>query len=391
MPGERTTTGTGGRADPELSVPAARVDGASGRRLAGASGLRLVLGVVLGGCLFAWFTWTIHWPEFTAALLGVKPVYVLLAAVIVYGEFVLRTLRWKIILRSVAPGARLGQLFIANVIGAATNTLLPARAGDVVRPVMASRSTGARLVPLFASTVVERVFDLIGLLFVFLLLLIFLPRVEGPDGVLVENLRRYGFIMGGAGLGGLIVLLWVAGRKTALHRRAVKLLGIVPGRWGDRLVRLFDGIMEGLGAMRRVRDVAGVLFCTLLLWFNGVVAIRLLFYAFDLDLPLGAACFTAVAIALTVALPQAPGFVGVFHVAIEKTLVLWGMDPTPSKAFAIVFWGISFVPVTATGLLALWREGLGLGDVFRRAGAAHLESPNVAVFPLASRSPDVSE
>ena len=68
----------------------------------------------------------------------------------------------------------------------------------------------------------------------------------------------------------------------------------------------------------------------------------------------------AVAIALTVALPQAPGFIGVFHIAIEKTMVLWGQPVTSSKGFAIIFWTVSFLPVAVVGLLALWREGMSL-------------------------------
>ena len=58
--------------------------------------------------------------------------------------------------------------------------------------------------------------------------------------------------------------------------------------------------------------------------------------------PFGAACFTGVAIALTVALPQAPGFVGVFHVAMQKTMILWGQGDADANGFAIVFWAVSF-------------------------------------------------
>jgi hypothetical protein len=105
------------------------------------------------------------------------------------------------------------------------------------------------------------------------------------------------------------------------------------------------------------------------LWTNGALAVHALFWAFDINLPFGAACFTAVAIALAVVLPQAPGFVGVFHMAIEKTMVLWGLDVTNSKAFAIIFWAVSFLPVTALGLAAIWHEGLSLGALVKQKNA----------------------
>ena len=97
----------------------------------------------------------------------------------------------------------------------------------------------------------------------------------------------------------------------------------------------------------------------------------MLFHAFSIDLPFAAACFMTVAIALTVALPQAPGFFGVFHVAIETTLLLWGLDPAPAKAFAIVFWAVSFVPVATAGAIAWWQAGLTMATL--RDQAARLE------------------
>ena len=69
------------------------------------------------------------------------------------------------------------------------------------------------------------------------------------------------------------------------------------------------------------------------------------------------------AIALTVALPQAPGFMGVFHVAMEKTMLLWGETSAEAQGFAIVFWAVSFLPVTCVGIIALWNEGLALKEL----------------------------
>ena len=115
-------------------------------------------------------------------------------------------------------------------------------------------------------------------------------------------------------------------------------------------MRLFDGFVKGLG---NTTDTSGLWLSGLLsvgMWLNGAFAIFCLFKAFSLALPFGAACFISVAIALSVALPQAPGFVGVFHVAIETTLLLWAQDATIAKGFALIFWGVSFVPVTLIGL-----------------------------------------
>ncbi len=322
---------------------------------------------MLGLGLLAWFVATTEWHALLGALSGLRIGYVVLAASVLLLEFVLRAIRWRILLRPVHPGARVGALFSATVIGAAVNTLLPARAGEVARPLVAVRRTGAPLAATVATTVVERMFDLVGLLSVFLLMLAVLPAAEGPEGVLVRNLRRYGTLMGGAGVVGLGILAFGSRRRDRLHRWLAAGTRLLPSRLSRPVLRVLDGLVDGMTALSRPRDALLALLCTLALWMNGVLSIEILLAAFRIDLPLGAAAFTAVAIALTVVLPQAPGFVGVFHVAIEKTLVLWGLDTAPAKGFALVFWGISFLPVTSLGLVALWREGLSIGQILARS------------------------
>ncbi len=330
---------------------------------------RFLLGMALGAALLGWFLYTTEWPAFLEALANVRLGWVALAALVLLGEFVLRAVRWRILLAPIAPQASFGVLLSATLIGGAVNTLLPARAGDLARPLVAHRRTGVPLSTLITTNVVERVFDLVGLLFILLLALAMLPRVQGPEGVLVENLRRYGLLMGVAGMAGMIGLFFVARNEAWFSPRLAALVQRLPRRAAVLAERLLGGLMAGLSAMARPRDIAAAIAVSLVLWFNGALSIFILFQAFDIPLPFGASAFTTVALALTVVLPQAPGFVGVFHMAIEKTLVLWGMAASPAKGFAVVLWGVSFLPVTLVGLAALWREGISLGSLLVRDDA----------------------
>lgn len=325
--------------------------------------IRLLIGLILGISLLSWFLLRIEWPVFAKAMSGVKTNIVLLAAGILLFEFLLRTVRWKILLKPIDPNANFWDLLSATLIGAATNTLLPARAGDLAKPLVAHRKTKIPLAPIITTAIVERVFDLIGLLFVFLVMLAMLPNIEGPEGILVNNLKKYGTLMGGAGFIGLTIILIAARNRGFVFFFTNKIVNYFPKKLQEKVSPILKGFIDGLASMESIKEVLVILSVTMLLWLNGAVSIWVLFKAFQLTLPFGAAAFTAVAIALTVALPQAPGFVGVFHVAIQKTLELWGMDPSPSAGFAIVFWGISFVPVTLLGLIALWREGISIGDL----------------------------
>jgi len=325
--------------------------------------LRTWVAVALSALLTLWFVWTVEWSTLAEAFATVRPWPVVLACCMLLGEFVMRAARWRVLLRTVAPGARVRHLFSATVIGAAANTLLPARAGEIAKPLVAARRTQAAFTSVLVSTLVERVFDLVGLMSVLLLMSLVIPddsRLSTGDVELVHNLKLYGSVLGIVGLLALVVFFVLATRGENARKLFGLIVSVAPAPLRSKLLELYEAAMAGLGGARDRHALWQAPAWSLAIWLNGAVAIFVLFAAFDLDLPFGAACFTAVAIALTVAVPQAPGFFGVFHVAIEKTLVLWQVDVAPAKAFAIVFWGVSFLPVTLVGLTALWREGLSL-------------------------------
>ena len=329
------------------------------------------LAILISASAALWFAWGVEWAEMGGVLSSVQLRWVALASAILLGEFAIRALRWKVLLRPLGTGAKVTDLFAAQVIGAAVNIFLPLRAGEVAKPVVASRRTGHPLAAVVATAVMERVYDLFGMVSVLVLMAVVLAPDAGvgaseENRELVRNLKLYGGLFGLFALTCMLIFFALATREKAARSIFTLIVSIAPPPIQRRFLGLFDGFVAGLG---NARDRKGLLQAGLLsmwMWLDGALAIWCLFQAFGMVLPFGAACFVAVAIALTVALPQAPGFIGVFHIAIEKTMVLWGQPVTSSKGFAIIFWAVSFLPVAIVGLLALWREGLSLAN-FRQA------------------------
>jgi hypothetical protein len=102
---------------------------------------------------------------------------------------------------------------------------------------------------------------------------------------------------------------------------------------------------------------------SIVVWLLGAASVYVLCYSFDIGLSFAGSCFVTVCIALAVALPQAPGFIGVFHIATQKSLDVFGVDLSSAQSFAILLWAVSIVPVTVAGLLFLWREGISFGEI----------------------------
>lgn len=320
--------------------------------------LAAALGVLVSVAALALFARGVDWGGLATVLGSVAPGWVALAAVLLLGEFVLRAVRWQVLLRPLGLPARTVDLWAAQVIGAAANTLFPLRAGELAKPLVASRRTGAPLSSVVATAVMERVYDLFGLVSVLCLMVLVLPEEPETQTNLVRNLKRYGGLFGVAAMLAMGTFFALATRKVAARGVFERIVAVAPGPIRGAFLGLFDGFVAGLGNTRDGRGLVQAAGLSVWMWLNGAVAIWCLFQAFGMELPFGAACFTGVAIALTVALPQAPGFLGVFHVAMQQTMLLWGQEQAAADGFAIVFWAVSFVPVTVAGVLAMGREGI---------------------------------
>jgi len=79
--------------------------------------------------------------------------------------------------------------------------------------------------------------------------------------------------------------------------------------------------------------------------------------------PVAEGVAVAVCVAVAVALPQAPSFVGVFHVAAMTGAELFLVPRSSAAAYAILLWAINVLPITAVGLAFLWLEGFSLSGL----------------------------
>jgi len=116
--------------------------------------------------------------------------------------YVLRTVRWRVIL-SGAARAPFTTLFPVLIMGFATNNILPGRLGEFWRAYLLGRKRNVRKTFALASVVVERVFD--GLTLIALLAVVSMA-IQLPDkGREVELIAGAIFL---AATLGLVVLLW---------------------------------------------------------------------------------------------------------------------------------------------------------------------------------------
>ncbi len=130
----------------------------SSRSLFRSRRFQAVASIVLAIGLLAFFLSRVPLAEIGRRLADVSPGWLAASVVLSLFVFVLRAVRWIWILEPVGR-VPFVPAFRATAIGFAANTVLPARAGEVLRPAILARERGLPFAALLASIVFERVLD----------------------------------------------------------------------------------------------------------------------------------------------------------------------------------------------------------------------------------------
>ncbi len=302
-----------------------------------------------------------------------NPWWYLLSCISAFLTFPFRAIRWRIMLRSSTSERRFQPYWRAVCIGFMANNVLPARAGELVRSYAGTELIGVPFSTALASVAVERIFD--GVVLALLLgLAVLLPGF--PEGAQLRNasisaLAVTWTAMFVGALAFLIVLAWNKDRALPLAERMIR--RVVPGRVGPAVIRVLENLVAGLSVLRSFGDLFWVIAWSFAVWIANAASYLLAFRAFGVDVPADAALLLPSIVAFGVAIPNSPGFFGVFEGISRLVLGLFGVAGTTAITFAIGIHLGWYVPITILGLVLLARSGLSLHKL--RGGSAVKAEP----------------
>src|SRR5262245_38446803 len=92
-----------------------------------------------------------------------RPEWLALSLATMLLNLAIRALRWQYLLEPLG-GVRLGNAFRATAVGFAASTVLPARAGEVIRPYFLARHERMSATGAFATIILERLLDVVTVL-----------------------------------------------------------------------------------------------------------------------------------------------------------------------------------------------------------------------------------
>ena len=365
--------------------------------------LFILTSFLVSGVFLTYFIYSIsgHWDEVAAAFARAKYLYLIPSVALIGLLYVCRVLRWRLFLHHLQDVSYLS-LASATCIGFMSNCVLPVRVGELIRPFILYRREKMKLGHAIGSALgLERVFDVVGLAVLLVVTWIILgaaqfsgdtimsPSVDaadppakaqvttsggdasGNESVTTEQVIRervwavwgWGLLLAGLAGAGLIMFALLAVFPQTVLRVVEMSTQWLPVAWHDRLMDFVQSVVEAMKFMRHPASIVLALLFSVLIWLLAGTATYTLSASFDLGLGLGGGFFVAVCVAVAVALPQAPSFVGVFHVAAMTGAELFLVPRSAAAAFAILLWAINVIPITVVGLGFLWVEGFSLSGL----------------------------
>ena len=308
---------------------------------------RLCLGSLLGLLCLVLVLRTFRWEQFKHDLASLELPWILAALCAFAVEYTCRIERWRKMLQHENATARWIDCAGPLLASYAANSVLPFRAGDILRTFGFEQILGASAGVVVATLVVERLLDMV-------VLIAALCFVFVHFGIGVFGNRAVGmFLLTTAALLSLLLLVFPK-LLEPICLRLSRLLRLLAPKMAERLI---PEIQKGLHAFSTITGRQQVLYLLALsivawicegyiFWFAARALPSLTFPSASwIALPLGA---------LSTLIPSAPGYVGTFEYTVVQAMTMTGNTSSAATTYSFLVHGLLSLPSILAGGLYLF-------------------------------------
>lgn len=314
-------------------------------------------------------TWRkFDWEKFWSVTKGTSITYLLAGTALIYADYFLRAVRWKILLRPVCR-AQASRLVAPTMIGF-TGLALLGRPGEFIRPYLIARKQGLSMSSQIAVWTVERIFDTGAFGLIMALNILF----AGPHLKLLPGFRSSPRAFFNFQISGLILLAGVAAAASfayAVRKNPVRisqfvqrLLRMVSERTARSVANRVQAFGEGLNTVKDTKSLAQLVGLSLVIWLiigMSYVAVTNAYHIHrhaQMTLSNVLLLTAASVVGGVLQLPVVGGgsqlaTIGVLH-------GVFALSPELSTSCGMMLWLVTFMSVIPAGLLLAHREHVSL-------------------------------
>jgi len=334
----------------------------------------IVLALAIG--LIALFLHNVDLWRVAGEVAEARPEWLALSLATMLVNLAIRAVRWQVLLRPLGP-TTFAQAFRATAVGFAASSVLPARAGEFIRPYFLARQTrdarpeGLSATGAFATIVLERLLDVVTVVCLLASYVFFFGRGLAAANPALFAVVRWAAASAGAGaLAALAMLFALAGDPARLGRVIGRLERMLPAALAGVIARVAERFARGLGVVRRPRALLVALAWSFPLWLSIAAGIWSVAMAFRFSVPFTGSFVLIAMLVLGVMVPT-PGAIGGFHEAFRLGATLFfGAPDTAAVGAAILLHVFSIGPSLLLGVVFAAQEGLNLTGMRRLAAQA---------------------
>jgi uncharacterized protein (TIRG00374 family) len=322
--------------------------------------LQFLLGIGVSVGALLWAFRDIDFGQLESAFLSISwwPIAPFLA---LYGfHFLVRAMRWRLLLpdsKEQRPTIRM--LFDSIMLGNLATFILPFRLGEFIRPLVLTRWSEYRFGAAFVSVVIERFFDLSSALLSFVFVLCVIPGIPGWLQVTAYALGTMALVL-------LLFLVCGCLFPSGIETVIATVMRPIPSAFARPVQRFLIDLVHGTSVIKTPKRLISILVLTSAVWMTTFLQFYTLLFmfpgentSFTLAMALG------VFVALAVAAPSAPGFLGVFQLGCIAAFDLAAYPPSLAQVYSIVTHGLTYIAIVGVGALILMVHNLSLFELKR--------------------------
>ncbi len=255
---------------------------------------------------------------------AIKLDWVVGAVVFLFASMYLRALRWFQI--TGLPTSRLAEVWDASCVGYFGTAVYPARAGDILRVLRLTETTGLETGHAIGSAAVDRILDGLALL----VMLMITVLIWGGDLQIWQTLWGIALLFLAIAVGGIVFVL--SGHRL----RGIFEWAAAKWRWGIRVNSWFNQCLTGSQILRSPTLIMSILSLQIIISLADIAAFLMLFSAFGWDLPFKVGLISLVYLAAAISLPSSPGYIGVYQITSMMALSPFGISESAAIAYGTV-------------------------------------------------------
>jgi uncharacterized protein (TIRG00374 family) len=274
-------------------------------------------------------------------------------------HLVVRSLRWRYLLpESQEEPPTIRTLFDSLMLGAFASFILPLRAGEFVRPLVLTKWSRYSFSTAFVSVVIERFFDLSAVLLTFAIILPFLPQVP-------EEAVKGAYALGAMALALVGFLACSSLFPKFIRSTVAHMASFLPEQLERLVVAFVRDLIDGAAVVKTPKRLFVVVVLTAIVWATAYLQFFAMLLMFPGEPTLLLSVVVGVFVALAIAIPSAPGFIGVFQIGCVAACALFHYPLEVSQAFSLVAHAVAYLSTILIGAALLVVHGLSLGQLRR--------------------------